>query len=89
MAHRPLTTAGPGRPKGSENKATKAIRELAQALFDGEYWTRTRQRLQSGRIAPAVEAKLLAYAYGEPKQQMELSGSVTVQTQVVHEHRSN
>lgn len=78
--------AGKGRPKGALNKATVEIRVLAQALFDAEYWAKCRQRLLSGRIAPAVEAKLLAYAYGEPKQQMELSGTLATQTTVVHKH---
>jgi hypothetical protein len=76
--------AGKGRPKGALNKATREIRELAQALFDDAYWERCRARLLSGRIAPAVEAKLLAYAYGEPKQQLEVQGDVNVQTIVKH-----
>lgn len=69
------------------NKATVEIKSLAQALFDATYWEQTRRRLLSGRIAPAVESKLLSYAYGEPKQQIELSGTVATQTTVIHEHR--
>ena len=59
---------GGGRAKGTPNKVTREIRELSQTLFDEEYWIRTRTRLLSGKLAPAIEAKLLAYAYGEPKQ---------------------
>jgi len=81
--------AGKGRPKGSVNKATKEIRELAQALFDQEYWARTRQRIISGHIAPAIESKLLAYAYGEPKQTLDVPqlGDITalLAKKVIHE----
>lgn len=75
---------GGGRPKGTPNKATAEIRALAQALFDQDYWQRCKQRLQSGRIAPAVESKLLAYAYGEPKQSVSVEGAVSVRTIVKH-----
>ena len=65
---------GGGRAKGTPNKVTTEIRELSQALFDDEYWTRTRARVLSGKIAPAIESKLLAYAYGEPKQTLDVLG---------------
>ena len=58
---------GPGRPKGSPNKISREIRELAQRLFDEAYWADLRLRLKKRRLPPAVEVKLLAYAYGEPK----------------------
>lgn len=73
-----LKRGGPGRKPGVPNRTTVEIRDLARKLFDEEYWKRAHQRVLSGRIAPAVEAKLLAYAYGEPKQQIDLSGQVNV-----------
>lgn len=66
--------AGKGRPKGSLNKATREIRAITQNLFDEDYFVRVKQRLLNGKLAPAVECKLLAYAFGEPKQQHEISG---------------
>lgn len=75
-----------GRPKGVPNKVTREIRALAQALFDEAYWEQTRRRLLAGRLPPVVEAKLLAYAFGEPKQQLEHSGALTLATRIVHEH---
>lgn len=59
---------GGGRPKGVPNKASREVKDLARALFDDTYWEQVRARLLRGKVAPAVEAKLLAYAYGEPKQ---------------------
>ena len=65
---------GGGRPKGAPNKVTKEIRALSQVLFDDDYWVKTRARLLNGRLAPAVETKLLAYAYGEPKHIVDVLG---------------
>lgn len=80
---------GGGRPKGVPNKVTREIKELARALFDEAYWERCRSRLLSGRVAPAVEAKLLAYAYGEPKQQLEVTGQDGGPVTVVHEYHAD
>lgn len=44
-------------------------------LFDDKYWKAVKKRLENGKLAPAVEVKLLAYCYGEPKQRMELTGA--------------
>ncbi len=50
-------------------EVSREVRELAQRLFDDAYWERTRVCLAQGRLAPALEVRLLAYAYGEPKTQ--------------------
>jgi hypothetical protein len=78
--------AGKGRPKGAVNLATREIRGLAQSLLNQNYFEKLKTRLLAGKIAPAVECKLLAYAFGEPKQSFEHSGSLAVLTTVVHEH---
>jgi hypothetical protein len=60
-----------GRPKGAQNKTTPEIREFAQRILGpptGKYWTRVKDSLEQGTLNPQLEAKLWAYAYGEPKQ---------------------
>jgi hypothetical protein len=77
-----------GRPKGVGNKVTREIRDLAQALFDDAYWARKRMEIHGGRCHPSIEAKLLAYAYGEPKQQLEVTGEGGGPVKVVHEYHT-
>src|SRR3990167_11399973 len=78
-----------GRTAGTPNKVTKEIREVTQALFDERYWNLTRQRVLDGKIAPAIESKLLAYAYGEPRQTIDVPGmtdlAAALACKVVHE----
>jgi len=66
-----------GRPRGRPNNATVEIRALAQSLFDKGYWERVRAQLTEGTLHPSIHGKLLAYAYGEPKQEHS-GGSVIV-----------
>jgi len=75
-----------GRAKGTPNKSTKEIREQLENLFTPEYFTSLPMRLAEGKLAPQIEAKLLAYRFGEPKQQMELSGHVTMPNIVLKEY---
>lgn len=82
-----VPNAPKGRKKGVPNKVTQEIRAISIALFDQRYWVRVQERLWSGRLHPMLEKTLLAYAFGEPKQQIQLSGSVNTQTTVIHEHR--
>lgn len=81
-------TAGPGRPKGSQNKITKAAKDLAAAIVgDPEYLAQLKRRVMAG-TAGQMELLLWHYQHGKPKEQMELSGSVETPTQVIIElHR--
>lgn len=63
-----------GRTAGTPNRVTREIREMTQGLFDEAYWLHTKVRLDDGKLAPAIEAKLLAYAYGEPAQTVDVPG---------------
>ena len=65
---------GKGRPKGTPNKATRAIQEVAQSLLsDEQYVDALVRRLRRG-TAGAVEPLLYHYAYGKPKDTVEVNG---------------
>jgi len=58
-----------GRKMGTPNRATIEIKEIARELVNGpEYRHNLERRLKSGRLAPAMEQTLWAYAYGKPKE---------------------
>jgi hypothetical protein len=64
-----LRHGGPGRKRGVPNKATTAVRELTRSLLDSpEYRHRLQHRLNTGKIAPAMEVLLWHYAFGKPKE---------------------
>lgn len=66
-------TAGPGRPKGLPNKATRAIKEFGEQLFKSkEYRESITRRILDGK-APAVEIHLMNLTFGKPKEQVEIS----------------
>lgn len=82
-----LKRKGLGRKKGALNKATRQIRDITQKLFDEAYFAGVKVRLGDGKLAPAVECKLLAYAFGEPKQSYEVSGpDGTPIQQIIHKY---
>ncbi len=63
----------PGRPRGVPNKATKEIKEIAQALTLGnpKVVARLLRECETGKILPPVFNKLLEYGYGRPKEMEE------------------
>jgi hypothetical protein len=66
-------TAGPGRPKGRLNNATIEVRRICTALVnDPKYRDNLTRRLQSGKLAPAVECLLWYYSFGKPKDEIEI-----------------
>jgi len=66
----------PGRKKGSLNIVTRQIAEFAKSLLeDPEYQAKLKARLLAGK-APHLEPILFYYAYGKPKERVELSGGV-------------
>ena len=65
-----------GRRKGVPNKATAAVRELAQDLVgDHEYLKRLQQRLKRGQ-AGSMETMLWQYAFGRPTERPETTNEV-------------
>jgi hypothetical protein len=85
-----LKRGGPGRPKGSPNKATVAVREAAKMLVEDDvYRAKLQKRLREGRIAPAMESLLWFYAYGKPKEQVEHSGMPEAFTLILSDHKTS
>lgn len=65
-----------GRPRGVPNKVTIEIRELSRGLLsDPAYLATLKQRLKKGTLAPAVWCLLYHYAYGKPKETVEVGGA--------------
>lgn len=61
-----------GRVAGTPNKVTAEIRAAAQQLFDANYFSTLKARILEGKAAPAVECRMLAYAFGEPSQDVNI-----------------
>jgi len=60
-----------GRPKGSRNKATLAVREWATGIVeDPQVQARLLADARAGRLHPSVMTALMAYAYGKPRERM-------------------
>jgi hypothetical protein len=70
---KPPRHTGPGRHKGIPNKITTEVRDLARKLLaDKAYRQSLRRRLVNGTLG-ALEIVLWQYAYGKPKDTIELS----------------
>ncbi len=64
---------GPGRPKGCQNKHTIEAKALPRGLLNDKTYRRNLQkRLRTGE-AGAMEPMLWAYAFGKPKEQLEMN----------------
>ena len=62
-----------GRQKGTPNKTTVEIRTAARAIVeDPKYVTQLKRRMRTGS-APHMETLMFYYAYGKPRERMELS----------------
>jgi hypothetical protein len=73
-----------GRSKGTPNKATVEVRTLCQRLIeDPEYQTRFKARLLEGALPPGVEQMVWGYAYGKPKETVELQGDAASPIQTI------
>jgi len=76
-----------GRQKGVLTRGQTDIQRLARELVtDPIYLANLRTRLRSGKCSPQVEARLYAYAFGEPPQHVEVGGTLRGVVQIIHEH---
>lgn len=83
-----LKRGGPGRKAGVPNKAAREFKDAARALVeDPVYVAELRRRLVAGK-APHMEPLLFHYAYGKPRETVDVTASVTAIAKVVHEHRN-
>ena len=58
-----------GRPKGSRNKTTVAVRDWATGIVeDPKVQARLLADARAGRLHPSVMTALMAYAYGKPRE---------------------
>ncbi len=69
--------SGGGRPPGVQNKVTREIKEIAQGLLeDPIYQAKLKEQLQEGKLAPPVLCLLYNYAYGKPKETVDVTADV-------------
>ena len=68
MGFAPGVSGNPrGRPRGSRNKATRAVAEWTAAILEDEQvQARLLSDARQGRLHHAVLGQLLLYAYGRP-----------------------
>ena len=63
-----------GRRKGTPNKVTAEVRVVCAAILDDPtYRTNLTARARAGTLAPAVEAMLWHYAFGKPKESLDVT----------------
>jgi hypothetical protein len=76
-----------GRTKGTPNKVHTDVGAVCRKLVDNpKYLEYFEHRLNVGQLPPALEAMCWHYAYGKPKEFLELGGDVNLNTRVVHEY---
>lgn len=64
---------GPGRPKGSVNRATLYIQKFCRGILESpEYIASVKARIVAHTLPPQIEALYHHYAYGKPKDTVEI-----------------
>lgn len=68
-----LRRGGPGRKPGVPNKVTREVKDLARRIIeDAHVQARMVLDARRGRLAPPVMTMLFHYAYGKPKENVEV-----------------
>jgi hypothetical protein len=66
----------PGRKPGVPNRATIEVKEAARAfLADPDGQARLLEQYRRGKLHPSVLALFYHYAFGKPKDELELTGA--------------
>jgi hypothetical protein len=75
---------GTGRkPKGCTNKATRLVQQFCREVLESkEYRESLYRRVVTDSLPPALEVMLYAYAYGKPKERVELNVTNDMEAQV-------
>ncbi len=72
---------GPGRPKGSQNKRTLEAKAFARQLVSNPTYLQNLQTdLKERKVEASLEAMLWHYAYGKPKEFLEVQYNLEVLT---------
>jgi hypothetical protein len=88
MARSPTTfqpgnQTGRGRPKGSPNKVTAEAHAFARQIVDDpEYRENLFAAARKRKLHPRIEEMLWSYAYGKPKDTIELQLQVLLQREI-------
>jgi hypothetical protein len=68
-------TPGSGRKKGSRNKRSKPVEDIARGIIeDPVYLTNLKDRALAGTLPPMIEALMFHYLFGKPQEKLEVSG---------------
>ena len=73
-----------GRPKGSKNRQTLEAEAFARGIVESSaYRASLEARVEAGSLPPGVETMLWHYAYGKPKESLEVSGDADAPLRVI------
>lgn len=76
MPRHQFTGPGPGRPPGAQNKATREVKDFASKFLSSKaYQESAKSRVLAG-TAPHLETLWHHYAFGKPKETVQMTGEV-------------
>ena len=79
-------TPGSGRKRGTQNRKTVELRQLMGALAgDVDYQKKLRHAFVKRRLHPATEMRVWEYVAGKPKEQIEMSATLSMDARLAAE----
>lgn len=80
-----LKRGGPGRPKGSKNKATLIGQEFAREFIEDPQGVEAmRQLYREGKLPPGVWVHIASLAWGKPKDVVEIQTPVSLEIPILY-----